>query len=451
MLRQYISGDLEKDFIKLVQVKPFGVIASLGWNFDNAIFGRDSIRVAEDLLYTHRQLAEEIILTLASLQGLKRDDITEEEPGKIHHEYRALEFGGKQVPAESVKILRDLQKIWGKSSGDEMAYYGSVDSTPLYIELVRSYVFNYGRDILSQIITDRAGSEKAVSQTVKDAVDWLISKLENSAWGLLEYKRSNPNGLQNQVWKDSVTSYLHEDGSLAEFDRGIAAIEVQGYAYDALLAAVDLFPDEPDANKWLEHAKDLRTRTLRDFWIPEYKYFAQALDRDTNGKKRQVKTLTSNPGLLLRTKILQGLENRQPDYIDHVVKMLMSDEFLTEAGIRCRSLRHKDFPGFADYHGSFTTWPKETSEIARGMHLNRYQKYGSILDDSVLDAVLKAGEFYEFFYINDDGSVWYNREDALKLLKAVYGENVDMPFPEAGQAWTISSVMAIIERRKLIA
>jgi glycogen debranching enzyme len=65
-----------------------GVYASSDRLFRGAVFGRDSLEVAEDLLYIKPKLVEKILLTLASLQGETQNKDNEEEPGKIIHEYR---------------------------------------------------------------------------------------------------------------------------------------------------------------------------------------------------------------------------------------------------------------------------------------------------------------------------------------------------------------------------
>src|SRR4051794_38946249 len=81
-----------------------GVYASSDTRFEGAIFGRDSLEVAEDLLKLKPKLAERIILTLARLQGEVFDDTREEEPGKIVHEYRRTIVDGKPLKKTSRAI-----------------------------------------------------------------------------------------------------------------------------------------------------------------------------------------------------------------------------------------------------------------------------------------------------------------------------------------------------------
>ncbi len=127
---------------------------STGPHFTYAIFGRDSLETAEDVLETHPHLVQRhYSQPLARLQGIKIDLLSEEEPGKIHHEYRCATFGGEAVPEYSLSVLHDLQKIWGDQNTDHMVYYGSHDATLLYIRLIGRYVGRYGRTILDETFT----------------------------------------------------------------------------------------------------------------------------------------------------------------------------------------------------------------------------------------------------------------------------------------------------------
>ena len=109
----------------------------------------------------------------------------------------------------------------------------------------------------------------------------------------MEYERRSPGGLQNQGWKDSHDSVVHADGSLAEGP--IALVEVQGYVYMAKLTVADVydaFGDGARAGRLRDQAAALRAAFNQAFWNPEEGRFALALD----GHKRQVASVTSNPG-----------------------------------------------------------------------------------------------------------------------------------------------------------
>src|SRR4029079_12741924 len=104
--------------------------------------------------------------------------------------------------------------------------------------------------------------------------------------GYIEYGRRNPNGLENQCWKDSGDSIAFADGKLADTPR--ATCELQGYAYDAkrrtARLAREVWRDSVWAAELDRQAAELKRRFNGDFWLSERKFFALALD----GRKRKV-------------------------------------------------------------------------------------------------------------------------------------------------------------------
>lgn len=432
---------LNPHFLDIVRAPDgWGVFASAGPNFRHAIFGRDSIETAADLCAYDRQLVHDVIITLARLQGVAYNQQSEEEPGKIHHEYRAYNFAGVVVPPASIEIMHHLQSMWGNAGDDTMLYYGAYDSTPLYIRLVERYTATYGNEILDESYIDRGGQERAVRHSVLLAANWLSEKLRMRDDHLFAYRRHNPQGLENQVWKDSRTSYLFADGSMPNLDAGIASVELQGYAYDALIFAATLAPDRAEEFKFL--AADVQRATIDRLWMPNANFFAQGLAFDDGGQERLIDTLTSNAGLLLDSRILANLqEDESRQYVEGVATAITGPEFRTAAGIRCRATRHAGIPGFADYHGTYAVWPKETFDIAQGLERFGYRREAMELYGDIVNSVQKSGEFYEFFYADPDGTVWYDGSAAMVHFSKL-NIHEPLPVPEPGQAWTIAAAVA---------
>src|SRR3989344_9348628 len=187
-----------------------GVYASSDTLFRGAVFGRDSLVVAEDLMTLRPQLVKRILLTMARLQGLIHRSINEEEPGKIIHEYRSRVVDSKALSGRTLEIFEKLSQRWGGDHG-HLIYYGSVDSTPLFIRTLCDYCDFYGSRLLNQKITLRDGQKATITQCLDTAVNWLQAKLENSKSGLLEYHAHNHDGLKNQAWKDSNEFYVHQN------------------------------------------------------------------------------------------------------------------------------------------------------------------------------------------------------------------------------------------------
>ena len=417
-----------------------GLYASAGELFSDAIFGRDSVTMAENVLHLRPDLSRNLILTLARLQGTVEAPVgehsNEEEPGKIHHEHRSLVVGGRRISRTSEQILRQLSAVWG-GDGQSLTYYGSVDATPLYARLVWHFCERHGRSLLDEPVVRRDGSRATVRDSLLGAVDWTLRNLESSPVGLVEFHHRNPRGIPFQVWKDSGTSYVHRDGSIADWDAPIAAVEVQGYAYDALAGAARLFDDAG----WRRKAEALRERIFERLWMPDPGYFAMGLDRDPAGDPRWVESVASNAGLLLDTSLFDGLPDTDP-YLGGVVRRICGPEFLTDAGIRCRSNREADLCDFQDYHGTWAVWMKETFDVVRGLHRQGLPRLAAQVGARLLNTVNVAGANLEFIYVSPDGRVMYDfrsRDPVSRHPEVIAGTNL----PEEGQGWTVTAARAL--------
>ena len=109
-------------------------------------------------------------------------------------------------------------------------YYGSVDSTPLFVMCQLPLYY------------DRTGDLEFINSiwdNIERALDWMDHRYGDvDGDGLLEYVCRSGKGLVQQGWKDSHDSVFYEDGTLAE--PPIALCEVQGYAYVPRKGAAEL-------------------------------------------------------------------------------------------------------------------------------------------------------------------------------------------------------------------
>src|SRR4029079_13039772 len=87
----------------------------------HALFGRDSLITALQVLPARPDVARATLRALAVLQGTRTDPVWDEEPGKIVHEVR----GGP--PAGTTRFL-GLE--W---PADGLRYYGTADATPWFL------------------------------------------------------------------------------------------------------------------------------------------------------------------------------------------------------------------------------------------------------------------------------------------------------------------------------
>ena len=90
----------------------------------NCLFGRDSLITALAVLPARPDVAAATLRALAAIQGTREDVTWDEEPGKIVHEVRP-----------GISVAR--QGYLGLEVPDgELRYYGSADSTPLFLHLL---------------------------------------------------------------------------------------------------------------------------------------------------------------------------------------------------------------------------------------------------------------------------------------------------------------------------
>src|SRR5690606_4275365 len=107
-------------------------------------FGRDGIITALQSLWVTPQLAKGVLQYLAREQALQVDPARDAEPGKILHEAREGEMARlKEIP-------------FGR-------YYGSVDSTPLFVMLAAEYLTT----------THDVGTLRHLWPSIRRALEWI--------------------------------------------------------------------------------------------------------------------------------------------------------------------------------------------------------------------------------------------------------------------------------------
>lgn len=292
-----------------------------------AVFGRDSLITSLQTMILGPDLAREVLETLMTYQGAKVDSFREEEPGKIVHEIRR----GELAVSEELPHSR---------------YYGTVDATPLFLILV-SECYRWTGDL---------GFVKQLLPATEAALNWIDNFGDLDKDGFVEYRGRSDRGLSNQGWKDSWDSTVFADGHLAQGP--IALVEVQGYVYDARLRMAELYEKlgrSQDAARLVKQAAELKRNFEQAFWMPEENYLALALD----GEKRQVDSITSNPGHCLYSGILE------PGKAIAVAKRLLAEDMHSGWGVRTLSDRMKAYNPLSYHNGS--VWPHDNAIIAAGL------------------------------------------------------------------------------------
>ena len=400
-------------------------------------FGRDSLRVAIDLISSYPELARATTLRLAALQGLEDNTEREEEPGRIVHEAR-----DKDDP-----IAQELteQLGWG------WPYYGSVDATPEFIRTLTAYCqkTEENRAFLSEEFIDRAGNTRTMTHALEMALSWIHRRLSSNFEGLLEYKSVLPKGIENQVWKDSWDAYHHADGTLANHTKGIASIEVQVTTYDALLDAAALFEDALDqpqrADELRIQAARLKETIISLFWTDDKGgYFALGTDRDDHGNLRQMKIRTSNMGHVLNSRLLLSGNSEDIRMRDAVVKHIMSPQLLNISGIRTLASDEVRFRAGSYHNGSVWLW--DTHHIAKGLRRHGYTEEADDIDRRLLNIVNVTRMFPEYVRGDDSNMPSVNQQTIIVWDEINQRENkVEQP-PQEVQAWTVAAILATKKR-----
>ena len=325
---------------------PSGPFPTAGIPWYAVPFGRDGLITSIQTLGLNPDLARGTLRYLAKWQGTKVDQSREEEPGKIFHEIR---FGE----------LANLHLI------PHTPYFGSVDSTPLFLCLLVELIDWTGDlDLLIEL-----------TPNLLAALRWCDLYGDIDGDGFIEYQQHNPIGVHNQGWKDSVDSLTHADGEVATLPA--ALVEVQGYLYRAKSGLARIFRvlgQRKAADRLDVEARALRRKFNQAFWMPELGFFAQGLD----GQKRQVEAISSNPGHALWSGIIDKTRAAR------VVKRLVSPELYSGWGIRTLSNQAISYNPMSYHNGS--VWPHDNSIIAAGMRRYGYDEAAELVARSVIEA-----------------------------------------------------------------
>ncbi len=325
---------------------------SAGVPWYDTLFGRDSLLASYMTLPYRPAIARDVLLTLADSQGAVADHIEEEEPGKIIHEKREC---------ESAK------------TGDIVfsRYYGSVDSTPLFL-LVAAEYYRWTADL--EFI-------EALRPNLVSALEWVDEFGDADGDGFVEYIKKNPKGLDNQGWKDSWDGIMDERGELLR--PPVALVEVQGYIYAAKLAIADAFEDLGETERAVclrSEAAALRRSIERRFWL-KAGFYGLALDAD----KQLSTVMASNGGHLLWSGVPSGRR------AGHEIERLLNHDMFSGWGIRTlsgSSRRHNPI----GYHTG-TVWPHDNALILAG-----FKRYGAERElNQVAHALFEAAVTFPYF------------------------------------------------------
>ena len=364
--------------------------AGLPWF--GALFGRDSLIAAFEMLSYSPSMAEQTLRLLAKYQGQRLNPAHDEEPGKILHELRLGEL------ANSKQIL-------------QTPYYGSVDATPLFLILLGHHAAWTGDLSLFH----------ELHHHVDLALGWLDKYGDIDKDGYVRYQSKAKGGLSNQGWKDSGNGIVNKDGTLAE--PPIALVEVQGYVYLAKTCVADLYRragERERADQLIEDAAKLRAHFNQDFWLEDKKFYAMALQRNN----RLAAVISSNAGQALWSGIID------PNKAKLVADRLMAEDMFSGWGIRTLSASERRYNPLGYHLG--TVWPHDNAIIGAG--LRRYGLDGPFL--RVFSGMIDAAAHFEHHRLPETFAGFARSSDGIPV-----------PYPEAcrPQVWAAGAIPMMLQ------
>ena len=358
-----------------------------------ALFGRDTLTAGWQACTLSTSMADGALRELPKWQGKVENDWRDEQPGRMLHE----------AHTGPLAVL---------NYNPRSRYYGAATTSSFY-PVVVSEVWHW---------TGSTGEIKSLLEPAVRGLQWKDKYTDRFGDGFYDYQSSSKQGNRNQGWKDSGDAIVHEDGR--EVDPPISTCEEQAFVYVAKLRMSEMFwfmGDHDLARRFFREASELKKRFNDYFWMPDKNFFALGLD----AKRKQIKSISSNPGHLLACGIVHK-EMARP-----VVRRLLQKDMFSGWGVRTLSADHPAYDPYSYHRGS--VWPVEHGSFAMGM-----MRFGLVKElHTIARAIFEASTLFD-----------YNR---LPECFSGHARDDEHPFPALypkanwPQAWSASSVFAIVQ------
>ncbi|HEV2764677.1 MAG TPA: amylo-alpha-1,6-glucosidase, partial [Pyrinomonadaceae bacterium] len=240
--------------------------------------------------------------------------------------------------------------------------------------------------------------------------------------GFYEYRTRSEQGVRHQAWKDSPDAVVYEDGRQVE--PPIATCEEQGFAYLAKLHMSEVLwwlDEKEQAKRLYREAGELKKRFNEAFWMDTEGFFALGLDP----QKRQIKSITSNPGHCLATAVVDEA------LVPRTAARFLREDLFSGWGVRTLSSGHPAYNPYSYHRGS--VWPVEHGTFAVAFMRYGFHKEVELITRSQFE----AAALFDFY--------------RLPELFGGHPRDADHPFPAfyhqacSPQAWSASAVFCMLQ------
>jgi glycogen debranching enzyme len=373
-----------------------GLLSAEGWAYAStlpveagdpgrfhALFGRDSLIFALQLLRARPDIAAATLRALAARQGRVDDPEIDEQPGRILHEWRPV------APAWLVESGWPVRAVG-------IRYYGTSDATSWFLVLLAA--------------TGDAALQAELASAVHGAAGWLERALRSGGGLVRSGPRRHPGGLSQLGWRDSRDpggdghggGIVTPDGRAP--DAPLADADSQAAAVAALRALTVL--DPPRGDHWAALLAGLRARCSADFG-PDV-LALDAHDAPVTGAGSQL-------GWLLWADALD------PPAAAAAAQRLVQPDVLTAFGVRTLSADHPAFRMHGYHRG--TVWPFDNWLAWGGLRRHGQHEGAERIRGGVLAALRELGRYPELYAVDPDGRL------------------IAIPVANRVQAWTVGAVV----------
>jgi len=327
----------------------------------HALFGRDSLISALQVLPAAPEVARATLRALAARQGTREHPGTLEEPGKIGHEFRGA------APRSFLAA--------GWPDPGAFRYYGTADATSWFLVVLAA--------------TADGGLARELAPARRAAAGWLARALERGA-GLVRYAPGEWPALSQQGWRDCIDPVADGDGGGILRPDGtapappLADADSQAAAHAALRALAALDPD----GGW-----DARAAVLRERIAAAFGPAVMAVEAG----ERPVPGAGSQLGWLLWAGALEG------ELREACAARLCAPDLLTGFGLRTLSSASPVFAPAAYHRGA--VWPFDSWLGWGGLRAAGRPAEAERVRGGVLAALERLGRAPELYAVGRDGAL----------------------------------------------